>query len=185
MIKNDARTRVGDYVRLSWNLANQKLDFDEACKQMKSIGEDFSIDEAVKGLRGRDCYQGWEQELRYFMFRYEEHLSKMSRQNFKNKQWDKIWNHPPSESIEHILPQSSGNKKLVHRLGNLIMLPPNLNSKLQDKKPKYKYGDYRKTGLLIAEEVATTIESHGWGENDINNREKILLEWASKEWADS
>ena len=40
--------------------------------------------------------------------------------------------------------------KSQHRLGNLVLLPPKLNSALQDKPAQGKAAHYRKTGLLIA-----------------------------------
>jgi len=72
----------------------------------------------------------------------------------------------------------------VNRLGNLLILLPNLNSTLQDDSPKDKTEAYRKTGLLIAGEVADTIESAGWNKKSIEDREAALLEWAKTEWAD-
>ena len=64
------------------------------------------------------------------------------------------------------------------------MLPPKLNSKLRDKKPKDKATAYRRTGLMIAIEVADLIESRGWKASVIDEREEALLEWAATEWAD-
>ena len=64
------------------------------------------------------------------------------------------------------------------------MLPPGLNSKLRADKPKDKAEAYRKTGLLIAGEVADLIESDGWKAKVIDKREEALLEWAATEWAD-
>ena len=89
------------------------------------------------------------------MFRYEEYLAKKEGLNFRNEQWQKIWAESSSKSIEHIWPQSKAPDNVKHTLGNLMLLPPNLNSKLRDKPPKEKREAYRKTGLLIAEEVAS------------------------------
>jgi hypothetical protein len=65
-----------------------------------------------------------------------------------------------------------------------VLLPPKLNSQLQDDAPKDKTAAYRKTGLLIAGDVADTIEGEGWKKNTIESREAALLEWAADEWAD-
>ena len=89
----------------------------------------------------------------------------------------------PSESIEHILSKNKAPEKQRHRLGNLVLLPPKLNSKLQDRHPKDKADAYRKTGLLIAGEVADTIQSKGWKAKSIEQREQELLDWAAIEWA--
>ena len=59
-----------------------------------------------------------------------------------------------------------------------------MNSKLQDINPKQKIDAYRKTGLLIAGEVADMIDGNGLKPKTIDEREDALLEWAAKEWAD-
>ena len=65
-----------------------------------------------------------------------------------------------------------------------MLLPPKLNSALQDKPAKGKATDYRKTGLLIAGEVADVIDTAGWKSKSIKEREERLLKWAAEEWAD-
>ena len=184
LLSKDARTGVGNYVRLAWRVVNENLSVDAIDKALVEIGEDFPIEEAVGFLRDTDCYDGWEAELSYFMFRYEEHLSRKQKLNFGNEQWRKIWMVSPTESIEHIWAKSSAPDKSRNRLGNLVLLPPELNSTLQDKPAKDKAAHYRKTGLLIAGEVADVIESAGWNSRSIKDREERLIEWAAEEWAD-
>lgn len=184
MLANDARTRVGEYVRLAWRVTNENLSVDKIGKAISAIGHDFPIGDAVESLRESNCYEGWERELRYFMFRYEEHLIKLQGLNFSNEQWEKIWMVSPSDSIEHIWAQSKAPMKQKHRLGNLVLLPPKLNSKLQDLQPKDKLEAYRKTGLLVVREVADAIEKKEWTKESINHREEVLIKWASVEWAD-
>ena len=118
------------------------------------------------------------------MFRYEEHLTRKQKLNFSNEQWKKIWMVSPAESIEHIWAKSKAHEKSRHRLGNLVLLPPKLNSKLQDKPAKSKAALYRTTGLLIASEVADVIDTTGWKSRSISEREERLIEWAAEEWAD-
>lgn len=184
LLGNDARTRVGDYVRLAWRVINEKLPVETIDKGISEIGKDFTMEEAIREMRSSNCYDGWERQLRYFMFRYEEHLSKEKKLNFKNEQWEKIWMVSPAESIEHIWASSKAPEKHRNRLGNLVLLPPKLNSALQDDAPKDKREAYRQTGLLIAGEVANMIEKHGWNAHSIEDRENALLEWAATEWAD-
>jgi len=100
------------------------------------------------------------------------------------EQWQKIWMVSPSDSIEHIWPVSKAPTKHANRLGNLVLLPPKLNSQLQASDPMSKADSYRKTGLLIAIDVADMIESGGWNKHTIESREEAILEWASREWAD-
>ena len=184
LLRKDARTRVGDYVRLAWRVINKDLSVDAIGEDIGKIGEEFPIKVAVDSLRNENCYDGWEAELRYFMFRYEEHLAREQKLNFVNEQWEKIWMVSPSKSIEHIWAKSRAPDKTRHRLGNLVLLPPKLNSALQNKPTKDKAADYRKTGLLIAGEVATVIDTAGWESRSVKEREERLLEWAAEEWAD-
>ena len=182
MLGKDARTRVGDYVRLAWRIHNEKLLVPEILGQLEAIGSAFPIDQAIDNLRGTDCYTDWQEELRYLFFRYEEHLSHEAGHNFDNEQWNRIWLASAADSVEHILPQSKGPEQLVHRLGNLLLLPPKLNSKLGARNPSEKKSDYEHTGLLIAHDVAESLA--GWDEDAIQARENKLLEWAQREWAD-
>jgi hypothetical protein len=184
LLGNDARTRVGDYVRLAWRVVNETLSVQQIDEAIGELGKDFTIDDAVAAMRNSNCYEGWENELRYFMFRYEEYLARREKLNFSNEQWHKIWMVSPSESIEHIWAQSKAPEKQIHRLGNLVLLPPKLNSKLQDKAAKDKVESYTKTGLLIAGQVAGQIKSNGWSTKAIDAREQEILNWARTEWAD-
>jgi hypothetical protein len=179
----DARTRVGDYVRLAWRIVNEKLISREIMRDLKQIGEEFPVAGAVEGLRKTDCYSDWDEELRYFLFRYEEYLAKQQGQNFINAQWERIWETSAADSIEHIWPQSKAPRLQAHRLGNLILLPPKLNSKLQALDPHKKADAYTKSGLLIAQQVASQLSSP-WKKASIDQREGTLLKWASKEWGD-
>ena len=89
-----------------------------------------------------------------------------------------------SQSIEHIWAKSKAPAKHMHRLGNLVLLPPKLNSRLQDLAPKDKSISYRQTGLRIALEVADWVDGNGWSGKEIDAREDAILKWAMIEWAD-
>ena len=191
MFRKDARSAVGDYVRLAWRIVNEPLSPCETLKGLSEIGGKFPVDEAVENLRNANCYTYWREELRYFLHRYEEHLSKKAGQNFDNEQWSRIWAATSAGSIEHIRPQSwwtsrgkESDEGRMHGLGNLLLLPPSLNSKLQDKPARKKVDDYTKTGLLIAQEVADIVSTSGWTLKTLKEREAHLLEWAMQEWAD-
>jgi hypothetical protein len=62
----DARTRVGDYVRLAWRVVNEQLPHGKIEEELKKIGSEFPIGEAIDELRNTDCYSDWGEELRYF-----------------------------------------------------------------------------------------------------------------------
>ena len=191
MSRKDARWAVGDYVRLAWNIVKERLSADDVAKRLLDIGKSFPIADAVESMRKTDCYTYWGEELRYFLQRYEEYLAREAGQNFDNEQWNHIWESGTASSIEHIRPQSwwadrgkESDEGRMHGLGNLMMLPPRLNSKLQDKTPREKANRYVKTGLLAAQEVANIISESDWSFATIEERENGILEWARHEWAD-
>ena len=175
MFAKDARTKVGDYVRLAWSALVAPLAYPDLRARITQIGADHPIADAVENLRNTDCYSEWQAELRYFFYRYEEHLSRQAKQNFSNEQWSKIWASSAADSIEHIRPQKKASHDpktkaiYAHRLGNLVLLPPRLNSKLQDAEPSKKHEAYVKTGLLIAQHVARAMNE--WDRAAVDARE--------------
>ena len=102
------------------------------------------------------------------MYRYEEDKAE---DIFTNEQWARIWEQSASHSIEHIQAQETGSR-FVHFLGNLMLLPPGLNSKLSTAKPKDKVAEYRATGLRAAADVADVIESRGWGSSQVQETQE-------------
>ena len=191
MYRKDARWAVGDYVRLAWRIMNEELSVDRILEGLSKIGNTFPVKGAVDSLRNTDCYTYWGEELRYFLHRYEEHLSREAGQKFDNEQWERIWATTSAKSIEHVQPQSwwpsqhmESVEGSMHSLGNLLLLPPGLNSQLKDKPPQEKVEAYTKTGLLIAQEVTEVVSTSGWSLETIMHRETHLLDWAIREWAD-
>lgn len=189
LCRKDARTGVGDFVRLASEIQNNvDLSCDDISEKIHQIGADYTIDEVADQVFNTDCYNGWEDELRYVLCRYEEHLAEQLGQTFDNEQWNRIWQESAANSIEHILPQSKGSQYswqtgvFVHRLGNLLLLPPRLNSTLGGKDPQEKADDYRQTGLLSAGDVAKKICKYGWDEAQIESREDEITEWIYNEF---
>ena len=190
LCRKDARTGVGDFVQLASEvLNNPALSSDNIAERICQLGADYTEVEIHNSVYEQDCYTKWKEELRYLLCRYEEHLAEKRGQRFSNEQWNRIWEESAATSIEHILPQSkgsqskSGNGISVHNLGNLLLLPPLLNSELRDKNPQAKVGAYQGTGLLIAGDVAETIQrKEGWSEVEIETRENELLEWIFDEY---
>ena len=168
---------------------NSDLSSDDIAERIRQLGADYTYDEIGDSVFNRDCYTKWKEELRYLLCRYEEHIAEERGQSFSNEQWNRIWQESASTSIEHILPQSKGSQDeagigiFVHRLGNLLLLPPHLNSELGDKDPQDKKDDYQGTGLLIAGDVAKMIQQkEGWSEVEIETRENELLAWIFDEY---
>ena len=187
----DARKEKGAYIQLAWKTLNDpEFNAEDALTELKNLGANYDIEEAFSEEPNR--YKNWSEELRYLLYRYEEHLAEQQGVRLNNKQWQSIWDDSASNTIEHILPQSSGSSipldpgqdgVFVHRLGNLMLLPPDDNSRAGCQEPKAKIDVYRGTKLLLAEEVADLIEKeNGWGIEQIQAREQRLKEWISNTW---
>ena len=184
LCRKDARTGVGDFVRLARDIYKEDLSPDCISQEIREIGAGYTIDEACDNLWNTDCYTKWKDELRYLLYRYEEHLAEQRGESLPILQWNQIWSESVVNSIEHILPQSKGSEHswgkgiFVHRLGNLLLLPPSINSELGGKDPKAKKDAYHGTRLHLAEDVARTICAHdGWGEPEIVERENEIIGW--------
>jgi len=178
----DKRTKVGEYTRLAWEIVNERLDVATVELRLKQLGADYSNMQILENPEQR--YHGWTEEFRYLMYRYEEYLARKSGQKLNESQWNRIWITEPAKSIEHIKPQSSG-VAYRHHLGNLMMLPPGVNSSLQDLDPAKKQEKYRASGLLSSIEVADRIkDNHGWSKTLTKERATKLIAWARREWAD-
>lgn len=180
----DARTGVGDYVRLAWEVVNENVPAKEIRARLLAIGSCYPIQGAIKGLRKTNCYSGWTDDLRYLLFRYEEHLAKERQKKVDNVQWELVWSRNASLSIEHIWPQSEAPEDVKHTLGNLMLLPPGRNSQLGDQSPSDKASSYRETGFYHAAEVADMLDGASWGKRACEKRELQILEWVKQEWAD-
>lgn len=198
MFRRDARTRVGDYVRLARHFTNRRnpssamLRSDLAKLRELATGE-YAIENAVQQLKHANCYEWWEEELRYFLFRYEEHLARELGQKFNNEQWNRIWAESATRSIEHVYPQTPSTSwrgamgrgrsagSHLHRLGNLALLPPGLNASIGNKSFEEKKKAYTSTGLLLLKEV---VAKRKWNKQAVEERERRLLDWARTAWGD-
>ena len=207
LFRKDSRTKVGDYVVIARNIFelknNQNIsgiidnnEFHKIHEKINKIGNDYPADKAAEQLREQDCYNNWSSGLRYFLRRYEEHLCETQGANITEDTWEKIWNSSPSGTIEHICPQSfenqsSWNKKLgtkkdyiqkqVQRLGNLVLLPPDINSKTSNKSFEDKKAIYQNNRQLkMLDEI---IEQDDWDAEALAKREQSLIDWAKSEWA--
>ena len=189
----DARTKRGDFTKLAWDIYNKKITAGEALDTLEKIGQEFPIDEAVNQLaKQRDCYNGWQEELRYFFYRYEEFLVKQEGSSVDKALWEKIWSNTAYSTIEHIFPQQpsggwSGKmgkgrdtvQNNVNRLGNLLLLSPGKNSEAYNREFKDKKEIYKKIPLRIIRDVTKVAD---WTKDTIDKRERIFLEWAKQEW---
>ena len=180
----DSRHKVGDYVRLGHQIISEKMSSEEIDEGLMGLGSDYELDDILSG-RGywSNCYEGWTEELRYLLYRYEEHCAAEGGISLNASQWNRIWTVDPSRTIEHIKPQSS-DRSYVHSLGNLTLLPPGVNSKLQDREPNKKAKSYRKSGLVITIDIAETIEGGTkWGRDSVQERTSQIEKFVRKEWS--
>lgn len=180
----DARTGVGDYVRLAWDVINGDISVKDTRARLLDIGLEYPIEGAIKGLRKTNCYSAWTDDLRYLLFRYEEHLARERRKKVDNVQWGLVWQKNASLSIEHIWPQSAAPEDVKHTLGNLMLLPPGRNSQLGGQSPSDKAASYRETGFYHAAEVADMLDDAPWSKKACEKRERKIVDWVGEEWAD-
>ncbi|MBD8147856.1 DUF262 domain-containing protein [Pseudomonas fluorescens] len=180
----DTRHKVGDYVRLGYDIYRSCLSSDEIQERLDSISQNFSIKDVLKSVDWTDSYNNWGEQLRYLLYRYDEHLAKEAGEKINATAWNKIWQAEPSSSIEHIHPQSSG-ASYVHQLGNLTMLPPGINSSLNKRPAKEKFKTYLSCGLRATMEVGLSIEErNNWSEAMIKKRTKQIEDFIRLEWSD-
>lgn len=180
------QTERGDYLKLAHQITNNnEMSVDTILQRIKKLDERFCFP-YYENIVEDDCYTNWTNEVRYLLYRYEQHLAASSGKRFSHTEWNSIWRGAALNSIEHIHPQSKSGQidGNVHGIGNLLLLPPNINSGLRDKNPKEKVEAYRNTRLLSAESVAETIEVDGWDNMKIINRAYEIMEWVNKTFGD-
>ena len=180
----DARELVGDYSRLGYDLFVKQLTPQEILARMKSLGADmYNKDSFTSTGFWDDCYSQWSEELRYLLYRYEEYLAHEAGEEISEIVWQRIWGSEAAKSIEHIAPQNSG-RSYMHHLGNLLILPPGMNSMLQDNPPKEKAGHYKQSGLRQAAAVGRLIDRNKgrWTKKHVKTRAKRIEQFVRREW---
>jgi len=181
---NDSRTKVGDYVRLGYDILRSELSIEAIKDEIINLGKGYEIDEIISDDTWENWYGGYNEEIRYLLYRYEEHVAQQNGVKINESEWAKVWASDPARSIEHILPQSSG-KSFVHHLGNLTMLPPNVNSSLKAKSPKEKAKRYVNCGMQTTMSVGQTIiDEKKWIKKSILKRAAEIERFARKEWGE-
>lgn len=180
----DTRHKVGEYVRLGYDIYRGSIPPKEIQDRLDCISQNFSIKDVLKSKDWSDSYSNWSEQLRYLLYRYDEHLAKEAGEKINATVWNKIWQVEPSSSIEHIYPQSSG-ASYIHQLGNLTMLPPGINSSLNKRPAKEKSKTYLTCGLRATMEVGMAIdEKDAWSAAMIKKRTKKIEDFIRQEWAD-
>jgi hypothetical protein len=191
LARKDARTKVGDYTRLAHAVITERLASDEIMNRLRNLGEEeeYSIARVVGELRQKNCYEEWEEQLRYFLYRYEEYLAEEAGSQAGADVWNQIWSVSASRTIEHIYPQNPGNAwpnrldnpAAVHWLGNLLLLPPDLNRRASNHSFGEKKKIYGENRLRMMDAVLRRVK---WDQKFIEQREKSMLQFARQAWAD-
>jgi len=193
LCRKDARQEISTYTRPAHRIANVKMTKNEIVKDISTLVDIVDVKSAIDDFRGMDCYFGWSsRDLLYFFYRYEESLAKQAGAAISTEVWEQIWRASPETTIEHIFPETPGSEwqgKLgkgikpesqVHRLGNLMLLPPDVNSQAGRRSFSRKKDIYRNNrNLRMVEEI---LRKREWNKSAIEQREKNLLKWAKSIW---
>ena len=198
LFRSDGRHKVGGFIRLAHRIINKKADarnYWAIMGSLRQLGAEYPVEEAVEKLRDDNCYEDWQMEVRYLLYRYEEHLAIKEGSSISNEIWEQVWSGSPTKTIEHICPQafaggwadgSSYNfdslyGQHIHRLGNLLVLPPGINSSAGQKSFGEKKEIYKRNFLRMMNDVLGCDE---WTPQSIEQREEVLLKWAKVEFDD-
>jgi hypothetical protein len=196
----DSRSKVGDYVRLSQYIFKKHqivhgqkiaLPLGDVKQLLIKLGaeEEYDMSKVIKEISNKDLYEenNWKDELRYFFYKYEKYLNAQKGYNFPDIVWEKIWQSGLNETIEHIYPQTPNSswdkipEDFKHRLGNLTIVTPEINSEASNKTYKEKKEVYHKENRLLGLQRITKMYEN-WNEDAIIHREEELIDWAKSEW---
>ncbi|GAA6802866.1 DUF262 domain-containing protein [Helicobacter pylori] len=133
------------------------------------------LEENIHSKKNTEKWYQWGKALNYLLYEYELHHNPETTLNFDSS----------LESIEHILPQNpdqgysakekswAKNPHIVHALGNLLLIPKNVNSSLSNKPFEEKRKQYLK-GSYSEKEVA---KNASFGVVQIKERSEKLLDF--------
>ncbi len=133
------------------------------------------LEESILSKKNTEQWYKWGKALNYLLYEYELFHDPETTLNFDGS----------IESIEHILPQKpdqgysdkeknwAKNSRIVHALGNLLLIPKNANSSLSNKPFDEKRKAYLK-GSYSEKEVA---KNASFGLIEIQKRSEKLLDF--------
>jgi len=202
LFRKDARTSIGDYIRLSYNIIKggdheSKYDFSTIMTKIAEIGDRFPVEKAVDEWISDPRYWPHEDDIRYILWRYEEYLAKRESAEVNKELREKIWSaRSATDTIEHVYPrnpepggpwdaflgENQKHEDHVDRIGNLLLLPPNLNSEAGRRSFEKKKDVYKKAeGLRIVKDV---MEATEWNLDQIEKREKDISKFLKEVFCD-
>ena len=183
--------------RLGFDVAHDKVDFDEAVGKARQHYNDALAKEAFDNFTNaatlRSVYGRWS-GLKYFLYEYEEHLA-LDSHGSSQVSWKDIIGKP--DTIEHVLPQNiegidywqkrfdaAAHDEYVHDIGNLTLTKGNseLGNKPFPKKKRMldaKEYCYAESPLFQERKLANMDD---WTAKAIDERRATLLNWARERW---
>jgi hypothetical protein len=135
----------------------------------------------------------YDKRTRYLLWKYENELRSQQRgehplllQEYLNETEGQNLD----GSLEHIMPKDPETlvhteeftRDYLHNLGNLVLMTRGRNSSLKNKLPPEKATELKRTSYLTQQAVVETIIASGWGEREIANRKKAIVEFAMMHW---
>lgn len=175
---------------LAYKIHHGSIDYPEVATELKSLIERYQNDNAFKTNLDAENFgkRVVRRDLRYLLFWYEEYLREQSKEPLQNKLEDIL---SENFTIEHIWAQDPGKlglteqalkdvyPKYVERLGNLTIAGDRWNSSMGNDPFEEKKKKYVDSSLRVQRELA---KCSGWGEEQIKDRGKRLIEFISNEW---
>ncbi len=178
----DARSLIKEFVQLGHEIVADELGAKAVAERLKAIGEDFDVDEVMNLKSYWDEWYWRKEDVRYVLFRYDEHLASEAGEKNNVSEWNKIWAHDPAKSIEHVKPQHT-DVGYVHNLGNLTMLPPSVNSSLGGRPPSEKANTYITCGLKGTASIGRAIDGGlKWDKAAVSDRCAQLEKFIREHW---
>lgn len=178
----DARSFIKEFVQLGHEIVAGALDAKVIAKRLDALGKDYDVDEVMSLKTYWDDWYSRREEVRYILYRFEEHLAAEAGEHINASEWNKIWATDPAKSIEHVKPQHT-EASYVHNLGNLAMLPPSVNSSLGGRPPNEKADTYITCGLKATAAIGREISSGlKWDKAAVTARCEQLEAFIRKHW---
>lgn len=190
--RKDSRFRVGDYVRIARKITKGEVDCNTAIEEIKSIARELDVEKAISTVIAEDWYDSYVDDAKYLLYRYEEYLAKKAGETISRELWEKIWGGNTATTIEHIHPKSyidtwrgkfGRNQEeindTVNRIGNLVLLPPGINSEAARKVFSEKKRIYSRYHLLMLNEIT---ELEDWDKTACDDREMKIMDFMKATW---
>jgi hypothetical protein len=178
----DARSLIKEFVQLGHEIVGEELGAKAVAERLDAIGEEFDVGEVMQMKSYWDEWYWRKEDVRYVLFRYDEHLASEAGEKINASEWNKIWAHDPAKSIEHVKPQHT-EAGYLHNLGNLTMLPPSVNSSLGGRPPNKKADTYVECGLKGTAAVGRAINGGlKWDKAAVTDRCAELEKFIREHW---